>query len=55
MESTCEEVLYQIDEGNYAAGPYKEGYRKIIKYSICFYRKECFVRVSELKKFHLSS
>jgi len=21
----------------------KEGYRKIIQYGICFYRKECFV------------
>jgi len=46
MESACEEALRQIDEGDYAAGLYKEGYRKVIKYGICFYRKECFVKVS---------
>ena len=44
MEIGCEEALKQIEEQNYAATLYKEGYRQIRKYGICFYRKECMVK-----------
>lgn len=50
MESACEEALRQIDERDYQAGLYKEGYRTFIKYGICFYRKECLVRISKIKQ-----
>ena len=44
METGCDEALKQIEEQNYAAVLYKEGYRKIRRYGICFYRKECMVK-----------
>lgn len=44
MESGCDEALKQIEEQNYAAVLYKEGYRQIRKYGVCFYRKECMVK-----------
>ena len=44
MESGCNEALKQIEEQNYAAVLYKEGYRQIRKYGVCFYRKECMVK-----------
>ncbi|MDE5776978.1 MAG: ATP-binding protein [Lachnospiraceae bacterium] len=44
MEAGCDEALRQIEEQNYEAVLYKEGYRKIRKYGICFYRKECMVK-----------
>lgn len=43
MKAGCEEALKQIQEMNYEAALYKEGYRNIRKYGICFYRKECMV------------
>ncbi len=45
MEDGCLQALAQIEEQEYEAALYKEGYRKIIKYGICFYRKECMVKV----------
>lgn len=44
MEEGCGEALRQIEEKNYEASLYKEGYRIIRKYGICFYRKECMVK-----------
>lgn len=44
MEAGCDEALNQIEEQNYEAALYKEGYRQIRKYGICFYRKECLVK-----------
>lgn len=44
MEAGCEEALAQIAEQNYEASLYKEGYRKFLKYGVCFYRKECLVK-----------
>lgn len=43
MEHCCREALRQIEEKDYAAGLQAEGYQKIQKYGICFYRKECLV------------
>lgn len=45
MEAGCLQALEQIEEKQYEAALYKEGYRKILKYGICFYRKECMVKV----------
>lgn len=44
MEKGCDEALQQIEEGNYQAELYREGYRNFMKYGICFYRKECLVK-----------
>ena len=44
MEGGCLQALEQIEVQQYEAALYKEGYRKILKYGICFYRKECMVR-----------
>lgn len=44
MEWGCDEALRQIEELNYAAVLHKEGYRRIRKYGICFYKKECMVK-----------
>lgn len=44
MEEGCEQAIKQMEEKNYQAALYKEGYRKFLKYGICFYRKECLVK-----------
>lgn len=44
MEQCCEEALRQIEEKDYAAVLQTEGYRRVQKYGVCFYKKECMVR-----------
>lgn len=44
LEAGCLQALRQIEEQRYQDALYKEGYRRIIKYGICFYRKECMVK-----------
>lgn len=44
MEQGCDAVLLQIEERSYEADLYREGYRKFLKYGVCFYRKECLVK-----------
>lgn len=44
MEAGCALALAQIEEKAYDMTLKKEGYEKILKYGICFYRKECMVR-----------
>ena len=44
MERMCQEALEQIEEQNYAAELVEEGYRTILKYGICFCRKNCMVK-----------
>lgn len=46
LESGCETALHQIDDKRYEASLKDEGYETIIKYGICFYKKECLVKVS---------
>lgn len=46
MEKLCEEALNQIEEKNYAAEYFEEGYQSVIKYGICFCKKSCMVKVS---------
>jgi hypothetical protein len=45
LEAGCDEALRQIDEQNYAAYWENEGYKQIKKYGICFYKKECMVKI----------
>ncbi len=44
MEAGCTAALQQIEKQNYEAALYREGFRKFLKYGICFYRKECLVK-----------
>lgn len=45
MEELCEKALEQIEEQDYAAELIEEGYQKILKYGICFCRKNCMVKI----------
>lgn len=47
MEGKCREALRQAKEKNYRAEFKKEGYRDITVYGICFYRKECLVKMEQ--------
>ena len=43
LEAACGEALGQIEEKKYAEGLKRRGTKKIIKYGIAFYEKECMV------------
>ena len=43
LEAACKEALEQIEEKKYAEGLKRQSMRKIIKYGIAFYKKECMV------------
>lgn len=44
MEAGCEAALLQIDEKRYDMECREDGYKKFIKYGICFYKKLCRVK-----------
>lgn len=44
LEAACAEALKQIEEKEYAEGLKRRGTKKILKYGIAFYGKECMVR-----------
>lgn len=44
LEAGCDKALAQIEEQKYDTELRKDGYRNIIKYGICFYKKECMVK-----------
>ncbi len=44
MEELCDKALEQIEERSYDAELVDEGYRIILKYGICFCRKNCMVK-----------
>ena len=46
LEKIKEEALKQIEERKYAAGLKRRGIKKVIKYGIAFYEKECMVVVA---------
>ncbi|MDD3337580.1 MAG: AAA family ATPase [Lachnospiraceae bacterium] len=48
MAAGCADALQQIKEQDYAKELRLEGYRNIISYGVCFYRKECLVKVKKL-------
>ena len=43
LEKGCMEALEQIEKLHYDNDMIEEGYTDILKYGICFYKKECFV------------
>ena len=43
LEAACSEALKQIEEKKYAEGLKRRGMKKIIKYGISFWEKECMV------------
>lgn len=43
LEAACAEALEQVEEKKYAEGLKRRGMKKIIKYGIAFYEKECMV------------
>ena len=45
MENTCIKALEQIEKLHYDSSIIKEGYTEIIKYGVCFYKKECLVMI----------
>ena len=44
LAAGCDTALRQIEDRKYDAELLKEGYHNIIKYGICFYKKECMVK-----------
>ncbi|MCM1256265.1 MAG: ATP-binding protein [Roseburia sp.] len=49
MEQGCREALVQAEQKNYQAELKKTGYSDIMIYGICFYRKECLVKMFDKK------
>ena len=47
LEEKCDEALRQIEEQKYEAALRQEGYQKILKYGVTFYKKECMVKMGE--------
>lgn len=46
LEASCETALKQIEERKYAVSLQRRGMKRILKYGIAFYEKECLVRIS---------
>lgn len=47
LKAACEKALKQIEERKYAVGLERRGMKKILKYGIAFYEKECMVVMGE--------
>ena len=47
LEKSCADALKQIEERKYAAGLKRRGMKKIIKYGMAFWEKECMVVMAE--------
>ena len=45
LEEKCSEALRQIEDQKYEAALRQEGYQKILKYGVAFYKKECMVKM----------
>lgn len=48
MEKECRNALFQIEEKQYARKLERSGFRKVIRYGISFYKKECLVKTAEV-------
>lgn len=46
LEAACEKALRQIEKKQYAEGLIRQGMKKVIRYGIAFYRKECRVYIA---------
>ena len=47
LEKGCTEALLQIEERKYDVGLKRKGMKKIIKYGMAFYEKECMVQAEK--------
>ncbi len=43
LEEGCKEALNQIEDKHYENDVLEEGYPSVLKYGICFYKKECMI------------
>lgn len=43
LKEACVEALKQIEEKKYAVGLQRPGMKKVIRYGIAFWKKECMV------------
>lgn len=50
MDRLCEEALAQIEKRQYAEGLFAEGYQEVMKYGICFYKKNCRVNYGKTER-----
>ena len=41
MEELCHKALRQIEEKDYETALKSEGYREVLKYGVCFFKKGC--------------
>jgi hypothetical protein len=46
LEKACDEALLQIEEKKYEEIPRRDRMKKVIKYGIAFYKKDCMVKMS---------
>ena len=46
MEACCDRALQQIEQQHYEQSLLDEGYEQILKYGICFFKKECMVKTA---------
>ena len=46
LEKACSEALWQIEEKKYTEGLKRRGMKKIIRYGIAFWEKECMVEMA---------
>jgi hypothetical protein len=47
LEKACDEALLQIEEKKYEEIPRHDRMKKVIKYGIAFYKKDCMVKLSK--------
>jgi hypothetical protein len=47
LEKACDEALLQIEEKKYEEIPRRDRMKKVIKYGIAFYKKDCMVKLSK--------
>jgi putative IMPACT (imprinted ancient) family translation regulator len=47
LEKACDEALLQIEEKKYEEIPRRDRMKKVIKYGIAFYKKDCMVKMSK--------
>ncbi|MBU3874881.1 ATP-binding protein [Faecalicatena sp. AGMB00832] len=49
MEELCHKALRQIEEKEYEAALRSEGYREVLKYGVCFFKKGCIALCGKRK------
>jgi hypothetical protein len=45
LEKECDAALDQIDDMHYDSELVSEGYKKIVKYGVAFYKKSCIAKM----------